>query len=37
MEEKEEYFGERCPICNGKMATNNRFCSLRCYEEFKRK
>lgn len=34
---EEEYNEERCPICNNKMATNNRFCSLKCYEEFRKK
>jgi len=38
MEEEEKYQdGEKCPICNKKMATNNKFCSLKCYEEFENK
>ncbi len=27
----------RCPICNCKMTTGNKFCSMKCYNEFQSK
>ena len=27
-------FDDICPNCQGKMANGNKFCSLRCYDEF---
>lgn len=26
-------WSENCPVCKGKMAKGNRYCSLKCYRE----
>lgn len=36
-EEQEEIEQNKCPICNCKMATENKFCSIKCYNEFQNK
>ena len=28
-------FDAKCPICDGYMANNNKYCSLRCYNKSK--
>jgi hypothetical protein len=28
-------FDAKCPVCDGYMANNNKYCSLRCYNKSK--
>lgn len=33
MSEYQDIFSDKCPVCGGKMADRNIYCSLKCERE----